>query len=131
MDAIMYYSRSTGSFYTTEIHGNSMPDDVVEITVDGWQALQHAESEDKRIEADADGRPVAVVPPPHVPTTAEVEAQRLRAYADPLTGSDRYFAEAAVMDAAGEPGADDRRALGLARRAEIQAEYPWPVGDHV
>lgn len=68
--------------------------------------------------------PIEIVPA--APTRAEVEVARLRAYADPVTGSDRYFAEAASMDAAGEAGADDRRALGLVRRAEIQADHPWP-----
>lgn len=69
----------------------------------------------------------AHVNPPVVPPTREqVEALRLAAYADPVTGSDRYFAEAARMNAMGEAGADAVIAAGVARYAEIQAEYPWP-----
>jgi hypothetical protein len=62
-------------------------------------------------------------------TRAEIEALRLRAYADPITGSDRYFAEAARVQAMG--GTVDEieaaRASGATRSEEIQALYPWPV----
>jgi hypothetical protein len=62
------------------------------------------------------------------PTRAQVEAQRLRAYAEPLTGSDRYFAEAQREALIGNAeAAEAAKALGLARFAEIQAEYPWPA----
>jgi len=70
--------------------------------------------------------PVVVPDPP--PTREQLEAQRLRAYADPLTGSDRYFAEAQRESLLGNvEAADAAKALGLARFAEIQAEYPWPA----
>lgn len=63
-----------------------------------------------------------------VPLTREqVEQLRLTAYADPVTGSDRYFAEAARMQAMGEPGWEVVRAAGVARFEEIQAAYPWPA----
>lgn len=64
-------------------------------------------------------------PPVAPPTREQVEALRLAAYADPVTGSDRYFAEAARMNAMGEAGADAVIAAGVARYEEIQAEYPW------
>jgi len=58
----------------------------------------------------------------------EIEAARLRAYADTLTGSDRYFAEAQRESLMGnEEAAEAAKALGLARFAEIQAENPWPA----
>ncbi|WID41937.1 tail protein [Pseudomonas phage PG1] len=67
-------------------------------------------------------------PPPVPPTRDEVEAARLRAYADPLTGSDRYFAEAQRESLLGNAeAAESAKLLGLARFAEIQAEYPWPA----
>ncbi|HFT8653748.1 TPA: hypothetical protein ACGSS8_005481 [Pseudomonas aeruginosa] len=67
--------------------------------------------------------------PPAFPLTREqVEAQRLRAYAEPLTGSDRYFAEAQRETLLGNAeAADAAKALGMARFAEIQAEFPWPA----
>lgn len=69
-----------------------------------------------------------VIDPPSPPTREEVESSRLRAYADPLTGSDRYFAEAQREGLLGNTeAADAAKALGMARFAEIQAEYPWPA----
>lgn len=65
---------------------------------------------------------------PVLQTRAEVEALRLRAYADPISGSDRYFAEAARVQAMGgtEEEVEAARSAGAARSAEIQALYPWP-----
>lgn len=62
-------------------------------------------------------------------TTEEIEALRLRAYADPLTGSDRYFAEALRMEAMGESGWEVARATGVQRFNEIQKEFPWAASD--
>ena len=70
----------------------------------------------------------AHVNPPTPPLTSEqVEALRLTAYANPVTGSDRYFAEAARMQAMGEAGYQDVQVAGVARYQQIQAEYPWPA----
>lgn len=67
-------------------------------------------------------------PPPRPRTRDEVEALRLRAYADPITGSDRYFSEAGREGLLGNPGiAEEVKRLGLERFAEIQAQYPWPA----
>lgn len=60
-------------------------------------------------------------------TIEQVEAERLAAYANPLTGSDRHFTEAARLEAAGDTvGAEAARAAGLVRYEEIRAEHPWP-----
>ena len=56
-----------------------------------------------------------------------VETQRLAAYANQLTGSDRHFAKAARLEAIGDTdGAETARAVGLARYDEIRSQYPWP-----
>lgn len=60
-------------------------------------------------------------------TREEIEALRLRAYGDPITGSDRFFAEAQRMEAMGESGWEDIRADGVRRFNEIQQEFPWVV----
>lgn len=60
-------------------------------------------------------------------TRYEVEAMRLRSYADPLTGSDRMFSEALRMQTMGESGYEEVRARAIARFEEIQAQYPWPA----
>lgn len=125
----MFYAKSTGGFYDRAIHGDNIPADAVEITKGEHQALLEGQSQGRRIEADASGRPILVDPPGPAPLTREqIEALRLRAYADPLTGSDRHFAEAARLQVMGGTAEeiDAAKAAGAARYAEIQAQYPWP-----
>jgi hypothetical protein len=55
----------------------------------------------------------------------EIEALRCRAYADPITGSDRLFAEAQRMEVMGESGWETVRTAGIQRFNEIQQEFPW------
>lgn len=59
-------------------------------------------------------------------TREEVDAQRLRAYADPIKGSDRLFVEAQRMQMMGEQGWELVRDRAAARYQEIQELYPWP-----
>lgn len=123
----MFYSASESGFYTREIHGENMPADVVEITAEEHATLMAGQSDGKVIAAGNDGRPVLLDPPPPAPLTSEqVEALRLTAYADPVTGSDRYFAEAARMQAMAETGWEAVRQAGVVRYEQIQAQYPWP-----
>ena len=59
----MHYSKSTGGFYTAEIHGASIPLDAVEITPDAYLALFDGQASGMLIAADAGGNPVLTVPP--------------------------------------------------------------------
>lgn len=52
------YSKSTGGFYDSEIHG-SFPADAVEISADTYAALMDAQGKGQQIVADSKGRPVA------------------------------------------------------------------------
>lgn len=72
----MFYSKTTGGFYTREIHGDNIPADAVEITVEEHQALLECQSQGKLIVADESGRPILQDPPP---PTAEQIMQRLEA----------------------------------------------------
>lgn len=63
----MFYSKSTGGFYSLDIHGDNIPDDAVEITADQHAALIEGQSSGKRITADVDGFPVLADPPPPTP----------------------------------------------------------------
>lgn len=54
----------------------------------------------------------------------QIDTLRLLAYADPVTGSDRYFVEA--LSAKDPEVAEKATAAANARRSEIQAQYPWP-----
>lgn len=56
----------------------------------------------------------------------DIERKRLLAYADPVTGSDRYLKEAASERAAGdEAAAVAAEVKHLARKDEIRKELPW------
>ena len=55
----------------------------------------------------------------------EIESRRRRAYSDPDTGSDRYFAESSRLLAMGDmEGAEAAKIKGVARALEIKKEYP-------
>lgn len=78
--------------------------------------------------ATTKGLPTWVEVPPAEPLSAsEIEASRLRAYADPIAGSDRLFSESTRMQIMGENGHEEVRARAIARFEEIQAQYPWPA----
>lgn len=54
------YSSATGGFYDTEIHGPSIPIDAIPLSDEDWVALINAQSENKEIKVNEDGRPTAV-----------------------------------------------------------------------
>lgn len=56
------FSKATGGFYHTAIHGNNTPGDVVEITAEQHQALIAGQQHSKRIIADANGQPALADP---------------------------------------------------------------------
>lgn len=122
------YSKSTGCTYIKG-HHREIPADAIAIPEDIYQAVIANPTPGKIRSHDAAGLPILIdPPPPPTPTREQVEAKRLRAYAEPLTGSDRYFAEAQRESLLGNASAADAaKALGMARFAEIQAEFPWPA----
>lgn len=75
----MLYSKSTGGFYDRAIHGDSIPEDAVEITDAEHASLLDAQSQGKIIQGDKDGKPVAVDPPK--PSAADIW-ERIKAERD-------------------------------------------------
>jgi len=73
----MFYSKSKNGFYDQSINGENMPDDVVIITDSEYRALMDGQNQGKQIQADENGRPILVDPPP-VPA-AERRASTKRA----------------------------------------------------
>lgn len=124
-----FYSKTTGCTYLEGIHAGQMPADAVPITEALYLAVIANPAPGKIRSHDSAGLPILIDPPPPAPPTREqIEAARLRAYAEPLSGSDRYFAEAQRESLQGNAeAAEAAKALGMARFAEIQAEYPWPA----
>lgn len=55
-----HYSPSTGGFFDKDIHGENIPDDVVDLTEDEWQRLLEGQSQGKRIVAGQNGHPTLV-----------------------------------------------------------------------
>ena len=87
-----------------------------------WGAPELVEMPPEEVEAHLN-------PPIPSLTREQIEVLRLRAYADQITGSDRYFAEVARLQAMGaaQEEIDAANAAGVKRYAEIQGEYPWPA----
>lgn len=83
----MYYSANTGGFYDAAIHGKNIPADAVEISADEHAALLAAQSSGKVIQADKDGKPVAVDPPK--PTSEQV-LERIKSERDSRTENGGY-----------------------------------------
>ncbi len=59
----MFYAKSTGGFYSREIHGDNIPADAVNINSAQHAALIDGQSIGKRIVSDANGYPILVDPP--------------------------------------------------------------------
>lgn len=92
----MFYSKTTRGFYSADIHGDAIPADAVEITDEFHAQLLADQAQGATIQADADGQPVAVFPPP--PTLDQLKAAKLaqlvtqaQAQADALTAGYPQF----------------------------------------
>lgn len=56
----MLYSKQTGGFYASEVHGNSIPSDAVEISDVAYEELLEGQSNGLRIVGATDGNPMLV-----------------------------------------------------------------------
>jgi hypothetical protein len=121
----MRYISPDAAFYDDAVH-TLIPPDSIMLEDEQYSELLEGIAAGKSIQI-IQGKPTLVDPLPAAPPSrAQVEAFRLHAYADPLTGSDRYFAEAQRMSIMGEAGWEQVRETGVARFEEIQMLYPWP-----
>jgi hypothetical protein len=98
----MFYSKSTGGFYSREIHGDNIPADAVEITKAEHTALLAGQAEGKRIVPDADGVPVLQEQPPFV--APDVEQVTMRQARLALLESGKLDLVAPAIDQLSEPG---------------------------
>lgn len=83
---------------------------------------------DDKVAMTAEEVELHIYPPPIPKTYEQVMDARRVAYAAPLTGSDRWFAEATRLTIMGgtTEEIDEAKAQGAARYEEIQLENPWP-----
>ncbi|MDP3165109.1 MAG: DUF4376 domain-containing protein [Hydrogenophaga sp.] len=70
----MFYSKTTGGFYTRDIHGENIPGDAVEITLEAHRDLMVGQSAGMTIVGDVDGFPTLVARVP--PTLNELKAAK-------------------------------------------------------
>lgn len=115
----MFYSASTGGFYATEIHGDNMPADVVEITEEEHADLLGGQANGHKIECGDDGFPSLAAPNP--PSLADLcasidaaaDAARSKVAGDPLRAVEyeKAAAEAQAFKAAGYPAGDVPRTV--------------------
>ena len=129
----MFYSKSTGGFYSREIHGDSIPADAVEITPELHAALLQGQSEGKLITADENGYPVLV--DPSGPTTEQL-AEQVRSERDAKIESvrwriERHSDELALGSEPTEPLEPLLQYVRALRDVPQQAGFPgdieWPV----
>jgi hypothetical protein len=72
----MFYSASTNGFYSTEINGDNIPSDAVEIQYSLYKQLLQAQSEGRQILSDADGYPYSAAV--YMPNLREVKDGRIK-----------------------------------------------------
>ena len=110
----MFASKSTRGFYDAAIHGDNMPDDVVEITAEEHAELLDGQSNGKLIDFDEVGRPFLAEPP--VPTAEQVQVQanaEARAY---LISTDWYVIR---LQETGQAVPEDIRTARAEARASV------------
>lgn len=88
----MYYSGSSRGFYEKEIHGDKIPSDAVEISIDLYEQLLEGQSVGKVINSGADGVPYLSDPSPptsdQLSTSARLKRDKLIAATDYLVMPD-------------------------------------------
>ena len=123
----MFYSKSTGGFYSAEIHGDAIPADAIEITCDEHAALLTGQSAGQRIEADEHGRPV-LRDAPALDNDALADAARARR--DALITATDYLLMPDYPISAGQL-AEVRAYRQALRDVPLQAGFPqaidWPT----
>ena len=123
----MFYSKSTGGFYDTDIHGDAIPADAVEITTTEHAALLAGQSAGQRIEADEHGRPV-LRDAPALDNDALADAARARRDAL-ITATDYLLMPDYPISA--EQLAEVRTYRQALRDVPLQAGFPqtidWPA----
>ena len=104
-------------------------DQLIELSDEAYEYLFEGITRGMRAVLDANEKPVLIPALEPAPLSKEeVEANRMRAYAHPITGTDKLFSEVSRMQTMGEPGWETVRDKAIERFKEIQALIPWPEG---
>jgi len=111
----MFYSANTKGFYDSAIHGNNIPADAVEITVEEHAALIDGQSKGRPIKTDLSGRPFNAEPPPR--TAVQARAEKLAALA-----ARRYAVETGGITVGGINVATDRESQAMLTGAWVRMQ---------
>lgn len=93
MSEKIFWSKSTNGFYPSSVDYPSLPDDLVEISLEQHSALIAAQESGKQIISDASGAPISVEP---IPVALTIPQQILMLEA---TVTPRRMREAVLTDA--------------------------------
>lgn len=114
----MFYSKSTGGFYSTVIHSQNIPADAVEITADEHAALLAGQSSGQRIVADQNGAPVLADQPAPTPEQVAAAYERaVQAHMDSAAQAAGYDDIKTAVTYADEPAVAKFQQQGAAFRA--------------
>jgi len=83
---MMLYAKSTGGFYTEEIHGANVPRDAVVISAELHASLMNGQTQGKTIVGDDNGFPILVDDLAAVKTFAQERAEEYPDFRDYLDG---------------------------------------------
>lgn len=121
----MFYSKSTGGFYSLEIHGASIPEDAVKITAQEHAALLVGQSSGQRISADQNGGPILAAQPAPTPDQLHSLAKLNR---------DAAVSNIIVTTQSGKAFDGDETSQGRMSRAIIGMDdadvMPWKLADN-
>lgn len=130
-----YFDKITHGFPNSLVFGERGSKDcklppasqLVELTDSEYAILSEGIARGLVVKPGVNGKPILADQEPNPPaTTEDVNESRLRAYSNPLTGSDQLFSEASRMQIMGEDGYESVLARAIARYSEIKDQYPWP-----
>ena len=110
-----FYSKTTNSFYASDIHGDNKPSDCIEISEEFWQELVNGLSQGKVIKVDDNGNPYVAEPPP---LTEEQKIDIANSYRQQA-----YYKEADALFFKSQRGEIDKQ-VWLDKVAEIKARFP-------
>ncbi len=119
----MFYSKLTGGFYDTAIHGDAMPADAVEISSELHATLLAGQSAGKRITADVNGFPVLSDPP--APTPAEFQQQREQALQSKLDNYAQSWGYDSIVSAASYAASTNAKFKGEADALIAWRDAVW------
>lgn len=112
-----YYSASTNGFYSADVHGEDIPEDVVEISNEKWVSLLEGQADGKMISADKNNKPVLIdFPEPTAEEWLSINKSKKEKLMTECTQLISIFQDAVDLDMANE---EDKRLLPLWKKYRV------------